>query len=212
MRTFADTGRTPATESEDLEGALDRLAERCGGRAALLARLSGGDLDEEDEPQTSWSTQKAFIIGLRLTRDELRRLDEESLAMDMPRKRWILALIRRRLDGRPQFSRSDRVNLAGIVRELRKIEGHIAKTARACADRSAPARELLARFDELQAFREQLAKMMTAIDTAFTGNDDYWRVDDGPRAEEGGHSVRAVERRARDLRRPTKQITAGSRS
>jgi hypothetical protein len=173
--TLGETGSSGAGDPS-VEAEIDRLAEQFGGRAGLIEHIIGAAEDDDEHDESCATRQKGNILALRLNRDELRRLDEQSMAMDMPRKRWVQALIRSKLYHTPQFSRADRVNLSGIVRELRKLECHLGRTVRALGDRSAPARELIARFDELDRFRARVVQLAQAIDAAFKGNDSYWRA------------------------------------
>ena len=103
------------------------------------------------------------------------RLDEEARTFGATRHRWLVALIRKRLHGGHQFSRSERIHLTNIVRQLRKIETHLFKIVRAFADRQAARQDLIDGLGEVAAFRAQVTQMADALGEVFRGDDDYWR-------------------------------------
>jgi hypothetical protein len=98
-----------------------------------------------------------------------------SRATKYTRNRWIAALIHKALSGRAQVSSSDRVNIAGLVRELRKIETTLQKSTRALAELEVTAQQCLARCREMERFRDDVSRMAGALDDVFRGNDAYWR-------------------------------------
>jgi hypothetical protein len=188
---------------------------RAGGREALIAYLSGAAVapkpavrrsPDESEPETGASESHVFDLTIRLDRDDLRRLDEESLASGYTKNKWVLALIRARLSRKPQFNRSERIGLASIAKTLREIERALSKTARMFADPGAPTRALLCRLDEMQRFHRQVGEIARALDAAFKGADAYWRTSIGDDDERiGRRPVVVADETCRSGRRPVEE-------
>lgn len=167
----------------DLTREIDRLAARLGGHQALISHLirsSGTETrdreaadDHKLEPRpTGWGR---VSINIELTREDFLRLDEEAKAFGAPRHRWIIALIRKRLHGGHQFSRSERIQLTNIARELRKIEVQIFKLVRAVSSRKELVQALDDRLDQVSRLNAQVARMSSALADSFRADDDYWR-------------------------------------
>jgi hypothetical protein len=161
---------------------VDRLAARFGGRKALIAHLIGsGQMMEQDRAlseadaaprESGWGR---CTVEIELTRKDLARLDEEARAFGAPRHRWIVALILKKLHGGHQFSRSERINLTTIARQLRKIEAHLFKIVRTLPSRQAAPQDLISRLDEVSDLRSQVTRISAALGEAFRGDDEYWR-------------------------------------
>jgi hypothetical protein len=116
-----------------------------------------------------------ILLRLQLDAADLERLDQVSRTTKFTRNRWIAALVHQALSGRAQVSSGDRVNIAGVVRELRKIETTLQKSSRALAELEATAKQCLARCREMERFRDDVGRMAGALDEVFRGNDAYWR-------------------------------------
>jgi hypothetical protein len=168
---------------------IDALAERMGGRAALIEHLARDAAQRKtatslfparSDPQQvrtdNLARRKTVDITIRLDRNDLRRLDEESLDTGHERSQWIIALVRSHLHKKPKFRQGDRIILSSCVKQLRKIEASLAKATRALADREAPARAVLSRLDEIERFRLQVGALVRALNEAFSDNDAYWRT------------------------------------
>ena len=134
------------------------------------------DLDPSlDDPETPRGGGHDILLRLQLGADDLARLDQVSRETKFTRNRWIAALVHKALSGRAQPSSADRVNVANLVRELRKIETTLQKSTRQLAELEATARECLARCREMERFRDDVSRMAGALDEVFRGNDAYWR-------------------------------------
>jgi hypothetical protein len=142
-------------------------------------------LDDIDTPRAGGHD---ILLRLHLDADDLARLDQVSRETKYTRNRWIAALVHKALSGRAQPTSADRINIANVVRELRKIETTMQKSTRQLAELEATARECLARCREMERFRDDVSRMAGALDEVFRGNDAYWRevVDAADRAEAPG--------------------------
>lgn len=149
-------------------------------------------VDEADAPPPGASD---ILLRLQLDPADLERLDQVSRVTKFTRNRWIAALVHKALSGRAQVSSGDRVNIANLVRELRKIETTLQKSTRGLAELEATARQCLARCREMERFRDEVSRMAAALDEVFRGNDAYWRevVDEADHAA----APRPVAKRAR---------------
>ncbi len=129
-------------------------------------------LADDDIPRPGASD---ILLRLQLDAADLERLDQVSRATKFTRNRWIAALVHKALSGRAQVSSGDRVNIATVARELRKIETTLQKSNRALAELEATAKQCLARCREMERFRDDVSRMAAALDEVFRGNDAYWR-------------------------------------
>lgn len=83
--------------------------------------------------------------------------------------------MRRALAGRAPLNAQDRVSVAGLVKELRRIEAETARSAHMLAHLEVTARECLARLKATQRLHDKVKRMADALDAFFRGNDSYWR-------------------------------------
>lgn len=137
--------------------------------------------DEADAPRAG---AHEILLRLQLDAADLDRLDQVSRVTKFTRNRWIAALVHKALSGRAQVSSGDKVNIANLVRELRRIEATLQKSTRGLAELEATARQCLARCREMERFRDDVSRMAGALDEVFRGNDAYWRevLDEADRA------------------------------
>lgn len=121
-----------------------------------------------------------MTIQLLLSEDEIQRLDALSAGRRFTRATWVGGLVRRALAGREPLNSADKVSVASLVKELRRIEAETARSAHMLAHLEATARECLTRLKATQRLHDKVARMADALDAFFRGNDSYWRslIDD----------------------------------
>lgn len=114
---------------------------------------------------------------VRLVPTDAAGVDREAAAMGLRRAAWVAALVRRRVCGRPTFSRSDELSLIAIQTELRRIGVNVNQISRAINTAVVEGNVLdleLAYLDELRA---EIRAQMTTLREAFEGNLAYWEVE-----------------------------------
>ena len=163
--------------SPDLIRRFDAAAAGQGGRSRLLRRLMEG------AAQASFPTSPKVVCGprsgklaLRFGEADLRLLEAEAAAVGLSRTQWSVALIRRRLHDRPQFSRPDVLALIEGRRELRRIGVNVNQIARALNTAVMEGQVLDLELAQLGAFQAEIAAWVEALGEAFDGNLSYWAV------------------------------------
>lgn len=115
-------------------------------------------------------------LTVRLSVADGHGLDAAAAAMGLTRNAWAAAVIRRRLHGRPTFSRPDELSLLAVQAEMRRIGVNINQIARALNTAVMEGKVLdleLAYLDELRA---EIRTHMQALREAFAGNLAYWEA------------------------------------
>ena len=159
----------------DLTRRFDAAAAGQGGRSRLLRRLMESAAQaplptrEEGPP-----TVRSGKLTLRLGETDLRLLEVEAAAMGLSRTQWSVALIRRRLHDRPQFSRPEALALIEVRRELRRIGVNINQIARALNTAVMDGVVLDLELAQLGAFQAEISAWVDALGEAFEGNLAYW--------------------------------------
>lgn len=92
----------------------------------------------------------------------------------LSRTQWSVALIRRRLHDRPQFSRPEALTLIEVRRELRRIGVNINQIARALNTAVMDGAVLDLELAQLGAFQAEISAWVEALGEAFEGNLAYW--------------------------------------
>ena len=161
--------------SPDLIRRFDAAAADQGGRSRLLRRLMDGVAQAalpapEDAPPTAGSGK----LTLRLGEADLRLLELEAAERGLSRTQWSVALIRRRLHDRPQFSRPEALALIEVRRELRRIGVNINQIARALNTAVMDGAVLDLELAQLGAFQAEISAWVEALGEAFEGNLAYW--------------------------------------
>jgi len=161
--------------SPDLIRRFDAAAAGQGGRSRLLRRLMDGAARAalpvpEDAPPTARSGK----LTLRLGEADLCLLEREAAATGLSRTQWSVALIRRHLHDRPQFSRPDALALIEVRRELRRIGVNINQIARALNTAVMEGAVLDLELAQLGAFQAEISAWVEALGEAFEGNLAYW--------------------------------------
>lgn len=159
----------------DLIRRFDAAAASKGGRARLLRRLmeeaAQAPLPEVLEPPPGRFTGK---LGLRLAPVDLVVLEREAASRGQSRTQWTVALIRARLHGRPQLSRSEAIAFVEVQRELRRIGVNINQIARALNTAVMEGAVLDLEVGQLAAFSDEIRAHLVGVRDAFEGNLAYW--------------------------------------
>lgn len=161
--------------SPDLIRRFDAAAVSQGGRSRLLRRLMDGATQAAlPAPEDAPPAARSGKLTLRLGEADLRLLEREAAATGLSRTQWSVALIRRRLHDRPQFSRPDAVALIEVRRELRRIGVNINQIARALNTAVMDGMVLDLELAQLGAFQAEISAWVEALGEAFEGNLAYW--------------------------------------
>lgn len=159
----------------DLARRFDAAAAGHGGRSRLLRRLIEGaaqaSLPAAETPSISPSSGK---LTLRLGVDDLAVLEAAAAHAGLSRTQWAVALIRRRLHGRPQLTPSDSVVFIGVQRELRRIGVNVNQIARALNTAVLEGQVLALEVAQLDAFATEIRGHLSELQAAFRCNLDYW--------------------------------------
>lgn len=159
----------------DLTRRFDAAAAVQGGRSRLLRRLMEGAAQAAlPTPEEGPPTARSGKLTLRLCEADLRLLEAEAAATGLSRTQWSVALIRRRLHDRPQFSRPEALALIEVRRELRRIGVNINQIARALNTAVMDGVVLDLELAQLGAFQAELSVWVDALGEAFAGNLAYW--------------------------------------
>ena len=161
--------------SPDLIRRFDAAAAGQGGRSRLLRRLMDGAAQASlPAPEDAPPTARSGKLTLRLGEADLRLLEREAAATGLSRTQWSVALIRRRLHDRPQFSRPDALALIEVRRELRRIGVNINQIARALNTAVMDGMVLDLEVAQLGVFQAEISAWVEALGEAFEGNLAYW--------------------------------------
>jgi hypothetical protein len=101
----------------------------------------------------------------------------EAERMDLPRATWVAALVRRRSQRQPTFSRGDGLALDGVRREIRRIGVNVSQIARALNTAVMEGRPSDTELTAIEDLRRELRGYMGALGQAFAGNLAYWDVE-----------------------------------
>lgn len=162
----------------DLVRRFDAAAAGQGGRSRLLRRLmeaaAQAPLPAVEPPPAAGRTGK---LTLRLAESDLAALEAEAAALGLSRTQWAVALIRRRLHGRPQLSRPEAIAFIDVQRELRRIGVNVNQIARALNTAVLEGSVLDLELAQLGAFQAEIAAHLDGLRHAFAGNLAYWAVE-----------------------------------
>ncbi len=161
--------------SPDLARRFDAAAAEQGSRSRLLRRLIVGAA-QASIPDVSETvrTRSSAKLTLRLGVDDLCLLEATAAVAGLSRTQWAVALIRRRLHGRPQLTPSDAIAFIGVQRELRRIGVNVNQIARALNTAVLEGRVLDLEVIQLAAFSAEIRGHLSGLQAAFRGNLDYW--------------------------------------
>ncbi len=156
----------------------DRFAEVAafeGGRAVLLRRLIGEAVDAAPSGSSGGALHRsAGRVTVRLTAPEFAALDREAAAMGLSRARWVAALVRRRLLGKPTFARAEAMTLMTIQGELRRVGVNVNQIARALNTAVMEGRVLDSELAWTRSLRAEIRDHIAGLRDAFDGNLTYW--------------------------------------
>ncbi len=162
----------------DLCRRFDAVAVGHGGRSRLLRRLMEQAARAPlPAPEAAPSGAVSGRLFLRLRTDDLALLEAEAASVGLARTQWAVSLIRRRLHGRPQFTRPEAIALIECRRELRRIGVNINQIARALNTAVVEGVVLELETAQLEAFRIEIEGWVSALGEAFEGNLAYWSYD-----------------------------------
>jgi hypothetical protein len=159
----------------DLIRRFDAAARDRGGRSRLLRRLMEGAAQAAlPERPAATSGPRSAKLTLRLTLEEMALLEAEAASVGLSRTQWSVALIRRRLSGRAQFTPPEAMALIGCRRELRRIGVNVNQIARALNTAVMEGTVLELETAQLEAHQSELRAWIEALGEAFEGNLAYW--------------------------------------
>ncbi|WP_232463986.1 plasmid mobilization relaxosome protein MobC [Brevundimonas diminuta] len=116
-------------------------------------------------------------LTLRLTDDDMARLEAEAARVGLLRTQWAVALIRRRLHGRLQLTPPEALALIGVRRELHRIGVNINQIARALNTAVIEGAVLDLEVVQLAEFAVEIRGHLGELDEVFTGNLVYWSAE-----------------------------------
>lgn len=162
----------------DLTRRFDAAAATQGGRSRLLRRLMEAAA-RAPLPAAEPAPPKAAMgkLTLRLPASDLAALAAEADALGLSRTQWVVALIRRRLYGRPQLSRPEAIAFVDVQRDLRRIGVNVNQIARALNVAVLEGSVLDLELAQLGAFQAEIAAHLDGLRDAFAGNLAYWAVE-----------------------------------
>ena len=126
------------------------------------------------EPSAGPSEPRSGKLTLRLTERELGLLEVEAATVGLSRTQWAVSLVRRRLDGRAQFTPPEALALIECRRELRRIGVNVNQIARALNTAVMEGSVLGLELAQLDAHQAELRGWVAALGEAFGGNLAYW--------------------------------------
>lgn len=162
--------------SDEVAQRFDAAATDTGGRSATLRRLIGSVAAPALHVAPSGPRTAARLM-VRLAASDAAGVDAEAAAMGLRRAAWVAALVRRRVRGRPTFSRPDELALIAIQTELRRIGVNINQIARALNTSVTEGKVLDLELAYLDDLRAEIRGHMSALHEAFEGNLAYWEVE-----------------------------------
>lgn len=161
--------------SPDLIRRFDAAAVDQGGRSRLLRRLMEGAARAPfPERQAAPPGPKSRKLTLRLTEREMALLEAEAASVGLSRTQWSASLVRRRLEGRPQFTPPEAMALIECRRELRRIGVNVNQIARALNTAVMEGAVLGLEMTQMDAHQAELRGWIEALGAAFDGNLAYW--------------------------------------
>jgi hypothetical protein len=154
---------------------FDAWAAGQGGRSPALRRL----IETVCPPAAAAQVQgpvgrRPVKLTVRLTARDAAGLDAVAGEFGLTRNAWSAALIRRALQGRPTFRRSDEVVLLATFSELRRIGVNINQMARALNTAVLEGRVLDTQLGAVDELRRELRTHILGLREAFEGNLTYW--------------------------------------
>lgn len=164
--------------SPDLIRRFDAAAAGRGGRSRFLRSLMEAAAQAPlPEPEIPPLGGKSGKLTLRLSEPDLALVEVEAANVGLSRTRWSVALIRRRLHGRPQFTRPEALAFIDVQRELRRIGVNVNQIARALNTAVMEGTVLDLETAQLAAFADEIRAHIRGLREAFDGNLAYWSAE-----------------------------------
>lgn len=155
-----------------LAAKFDAIAS--GGRSKRLRELVAEAVGQEAPRRPATARGPSTKLTIRLKDEDQAALDEAADADGMMRTEWALAVLRRRLHGRPKFGRREELALYAVQEELRRIGVNLNQITRALNTAVMPGTVLSAEIAQIEAFRDEIRAHVRGLKGAFRGNLDYW--------------------------------------
>lgn len=162
---------------DEIAEGFDAAAARHGGRSAALRRLIASAAGPASRPALETPGLRTTRLMVRLAPNDAAGVDREAAAMGLRRAAWVAALVRRRVRGRPTFSRSDELSLIAIQTELRRIGVNVNQIARALNTAVMEGGVLDLEIAQLAAFAAEIRDHLGGLDEVFAGNLAYWLLE-----------------------------------
>jgi hypothetical protein len=160
---------------DDTAARFDAATVPLGGRAASLRRVI--DVVARRAPLAKMKTRpgrEGVRLDLCLVARDVVAIDLEAAALGMTRNGWAIAVVRRRVHGRPTFPQSDELSLIAILMELRRIGVHISQVTRAMSLAIMGGEKADLDRAYLEEMRAEIRDCMNRLRQAFDGNLAYW--------------------------------------
>lgn len=162
----------------DLARRFDAAAAARGGRSRYLRTVMEAAAQAPlPVPEPAPQVGRSAKLTLRLSEDDMQRLEAEAARAGLRRTQWAAALIRRRLHGRTQLTPPEAVALIGVRRELHRIGVNINQIARALNTAVMEGTVLDLEIAQLSAFAAEIRGHLGGLDEAFAGNLAYWSAE-----------------------------------
>jgi hypothetical protein len=158
-----------------LAARFDAIAQQ--GRSKKLRDLVAAAVGDESAPQPAALRRKSVKLTLRLRPEDMTALDEAAREEGMQRTEWTLALMRRRLFGRPKFGRKEELAFYAVQEELRRIGVNLNQIARAMNTAVMPGTVLEAEIRQVEEIRAEIRAHVRGLKDAFEGNLEFWEVE-----------------------------------
>jgi hypothetical protein len=161
--------------TDEVAARFDAWAASRGGRSPALRHLieaacppsAAGLIDGPLSP-------RPVKLTLRLAARDAVGLAAAAGELGLTRTAWSVALIRRALQGRPTFRRSDEVILLATLSELQRIGVNVNQMARALNTAVLEGRVLEVQLNAVDELRRELRAHILGLREAFQGNLTYW--------------------------------------
>lgn len=162
----------------DLARRFDAAAASQGGRSRYLRVIMEAAAQASlPKPEPGPPVARSAKLTLRLSDDDLARLEAEAARVGLLRTQWAAALIRRRLQGRLQLTPPEAMALIGVRRELHRIGVNINQVARALNTAVLEGTVLDLEIAQIAAFAVEIRAHLAGLGDAFAGNLAYWSVE-----------------------------------
>lgn len=155
-----------------LAAKFDAIAS--GGRSKRLRELVAEAVGQEAPRPSTVARGPSTKLTIRLKDEDQAALDEAADADGLMRTEWALAVLRRRLHGRPKFGRREELAFYAVQEDLRRIGVNLNQITRALNTAVMPGTVLSAEIAQLEAFRDEIRAHVRGLKGAFRGNLDYW--------------------------------------